>query len=317
MRDAFARGLYTLAEHHEDVFLVTGDLGFGVLNAYRERFPRQYLNAGIAEQAMTGIAAGMAFEGHVVFTYSIGNFPTFRCLEQIRNDCAYHNANVKIVSVGGGFAYGALGMSHHATEDIAVMRALPGVTVFTPGDPYEVEALMPLVYQTPGVCYLRLGRGSEPRVHPSPPENLKVGQAIKIYGGTQGAVFSAGGILPECEKAVSALRSEGFDIALYAHPTVKPLDEALIKSIADEVPFIVTAEEHTVLGGFGGAVAEVTAGMRGSRAFIERVGLADCYSAVVGSQAYLRAYYGLNSHHIAKTIRLCLDRASRGDSYGA
>ena len=134
MRDTFVKTLMHIAQKDKNVILITGDLGFGVLKPFWEKFPDQFINAGIAEQDMTGFAAGMALSGKTVFTYSIGNFPTLRCIEQIRNDCAYHNANVKIVCVGGGFTYGSLGMSHHATEDIAVMRALPNVTVMAPGD---------------------------------------------------------------------------------------------------------------------------------------------------------------------------------------
>ena len=152
-----------IAEKDKNVVLITGDLGFGVLKPFWEKFPDQFINAGIAEQDMTGFAAGMALCGKTVFTYSIGNFPTLRCIEQIRNDCAYHNANVKIVCVGGGFTYGPLGMSHHATEDIAVMRAMPDVTVFAPGDAAEAAACTKAMYETPGTCYLRLGRGGEPK----------------------------------------------------------------------------------------------------------------------------------------------------------
>ena len=129
MRDAFVERLSELAAEDPRICLITGDLGFGVLDDFARHFPDQYINAGVAEQNMTAIAAGMALEGHVVFTYSIGNFPTLRCLEQIRNDVCYHNANVTIVAIGGGFSYGVLGMSHHATEDIAIMRALPEMTV--------------------------------------------------------------------------------------------------------------------------------------------------------------------------------------------
>src|SRR6184192_4584852 len=128
-----------LAERDSRVFLIVGDLGFGVTEPFAQRFPERYLNAGVAEQNMTGIAAGLALSGKIVFTYSIGNFPTLRCLEQIRNDICYHHANVKVVAVGGGFAYGALGMTHHATEDLAIMRTLPGMVVVAPGDPVEAE----------------------------------------------------------------------------------------------------------------------------------------------------------------------------------
>ena len=180
MRDTFVRTLITLAKSNPNIELFTGDLGFGVLKPFWEQLPDQFVNAGIAEQNMTAAAAGAAGEGKIVFTYSIGNFPTLRCLEQIRNDCAYHDANVKIVCVGGGFVYGSLGMSHQATEDIAVMRALPNVAVLCPGDPAEAEAATKAIAEYPGTCYLRLGRGGEKRIHKDI-ENFKIGQAIRVF----------------------------------------------------------------------------------------------------------------------------------------
>ena len=151
MRDTFVKTLVELARKDPRIVLMTGDLGFGVLKPFWEALPNQFINAGIAEQNMTSVAAGMALEGKIVFTYSIGNFPTLRCLEQIRNDCAYHHANVKIVCVGGGFVYGSLGMSHHATEDIAIMRALPDVTVMAPGDLVEAIECTKALVQLPGI----------------------------------------------------------------------------------------------------------------------------------------------------------------------
>src|SRR5437667_4581521 len=165
MRSAFFDTLVRLAEDDERITLVVGDLGFGVIEPFARRFPDRFLNAGVAEQNMTGIGAGMALSGKVVFTYSIANFPTLRCLEQVRNDVCYHAADVKIVAVGGGFAYGSLGMTHHATEDLALMRALPGMVVVAPGDPIEVELATRAVVEHRGPCYLRLGRVGEPCVH--------------------------------------------------------------------------------------------------------------------------------------------------------
>ena len=159
MRNAFIQTLLECAKRNPDVELITGDLGFGVLKPFWEALPDQFLDVGIAEQNMTSIAAGIALEGKTVFTYSIGNFSTLRCIEQIRNDCAYHNANVKIVCVGGGFVYGSLGMSHHATEDLAIMRAIPNIHVFAPADAAEASAVARAVIDIPGTCYIRLGRG--------------------------------------------------------------------------------------------------------------------------------------------------------------
>src|SRR5277367_4367197 len=158
MRGAFIRAITALAERDQRVHLIVGDLGFGVVENFAQRFPAQFLNAGVAEQNMTGIAAGMALSGKIAFTYSIANFPILRCLEQIRNDVCYHRANVKIVSIGGGYSYGSLGMTHHATEDIAILRALPEMVVVAPGDPIETEAATRAVAKHAGPCYLRLGR---------------------------------------------------------------------------------------------------------------------------------------------------------------
>ena len=152
MRDAFVRILLERMEADPRIVLVTGDLGFGVLRPVKERFPDRLLNAGIAEQSMTGLSAGLAMTGRTVVVYSIGNFPTLRPLEQIRNDCAYHELDVKIVCVGGGLVYGSLGMSHHATEDMSVMRAIPGITCFAPGDPAETETVVRSIFETRGTC---------------------------------------------------------------------------------------------------------------------------------------------------------------------
>lgn len=303
MRDTFVRTLIDLAKKNNRLELVTGDLGFGVLKPFWEQLPDQFTNAGIAEQNMTSVAAGMALEGKIVFTYSIGNFPTLRCLEQIRNDCAYHNANVKIVCVGGGFVYGSLGMSHHATEDIAIMRALPDVVVMAPGDLVEAEACTKAIAEYAGTCYLRLGRGGEKRIH-NRIDDFQVGKAIKVREGERVAIFSTGAIFEEVQDACDALICAGLSPSLYTFPTVKPLDDELIRHVATESQLIVTCEEHNIIGGFGSAVAEVLAEMDNPRAQLLRVGLQDQYATKVGSQKYLRHEYGLDGECIAKKI-LC------------
>ena len=208
MRNAFVKTLIELAKDNRNIELITGDLGFGVLKPYYEQCPNQFTNAGIAEQNMTTVAAGMALEGKNVFTYSIGNFPTLRCVEQIRNDCAYHKANVKIVCVGGGFVYGSLGMSHHATEDIAVMRALPGVVAMAPADSIEAEVCTRALVEFEGTAYLRLGRGGEKRIHDRI-ENYQIGKALKVREGEKIALFSTGGIAEEVLDACIELVKRG------------------------------------------------------------------------------------------------------------
>lgn len=300
MRDTFVRTLIALAKENPNIELITGDLGFGVLKPFWERLPDQFINAGIAEQNMTSAAAGMALEGKTVFTYSIGNFPTLRCLEQIRNDCAYHGANVKIVCVGGGFVYGSLGMSHHATEDIAVMRALPGVAVLCPGDLVEAEEATKAIVKYPGTCYLRLGRGGEKRIHDHI-DNFEIGKAIKIHDGEKIAIFSTGAIFEEVAGAEAILAEHDIYPAVYTFPTVKPIDRAAIARCAADFDMIVTVEEHNIVGGFGSAVAEVLAELP-ERARLLRIGIHDTYSSIVGSQKYLRSQFGLDSVGIATQV---------------
>lgn len=305
MRDTFVRTLIELAKADPNIELVTGDLGFGVLKPFWEQCPDQFTNAGIAEQNMTTLAAGMALEGKTVFTYSIGNFPTLRCLEQIRNDCAYHNANVKIVCIGGGFVYGSLGMSHQATEDLAVMRALPGVTVFAPGDTLEAEACTRAMAAVNGTAYLRLGRGGEKKIHEII-ENFQIGKAIKVRGGKRVAIFSTGAIFDEVRDAYEMLIAKGYDPAVYTFPTVKPLDKEVVEACSRNFNLIVTCEEHNIMGGFGGAVAEVMAEMKHKKAYLLRIGLNDEYCVRVGNQKYLREQYGLSAAKIAARIEEAL-----------
>ena len=305
MRDTVIRTLIELGKEDKGVELITGDLGFGVLKSFWETLPNQFINAGIAEQNMTGVAAGMALEGKKVFTYSIGNFPTLRCLEQIRNDCAYHNANVNVICVGGGYVYGSLGMSHHATEDIAILRALPDVTVICPGDPIEAALAVKKIAQTDGTCYLRLGRGGEQNVNTVIKE-FEIGKAYKLRDAKdmnkKVAVFSTGAILEETTKACDMLEEQGIAVEQYSFPTVKPIDRAVIEDCANRFDNIFTVEEHNIVGGFGGAVAEVLAEC-GGKAKLHRIGIDDFYCIEVGSQAYLREQVGINAEGIVKKVK--------------
>ncbi len=302
MRDTFVRTLLEIAKKDKRVYIVTGDLGFGVLKPFWTELPEQIINAGIAEQNMTSVAAGLAMQGKIVFTYSIGNFPTLRCIEQIRNDCAYHSANVKIVCVGGGFVYGPLGMSHHATEDIAMIRALPDVVVLAPGDLVETECATKAIYEQQGTCYLRLGRGGEKRIHDKL-NSFSIGKAIKIKDGKKVAIFSTGAIFDEVNEAYEELNSLGINPSVYTFPTVKPIDKEVILECAKKYNVIITVEEHNLSGGFGSAVAEVLAEIDGKKAKLLRIGLDDKYSCIVGSQKYLRKRYSIDAETITKKVR--------------
>ena len=308
MRDAFVRALLREMEKDGRIVLLTGDLGFGVLRPVKERFPDRLINAGIAEQSMVGLAAGLAMTGRKAVVYSIGNFPTLRPLEQIRNDCAYHGADVKIVCVGGGFVYGSLGMSHHATEDMAVMRALPDVACFTPGDPAETEAVTKVMLRTEGTCYLRLGRGNEPMIHQEPVEGWKMPEPIVVREGKDVALLSAGGILTQTAAAAELLKEKGIDAEVISFPCIKPMYREAVIRLTERFRDIITAEEHNITGGFGSAVCEIAA-ETGNGCRIHRIGLQDCYTAVVGNQQYLRETYGMDGKSIAEKAEAWIHEA--------
>lgn len=288
MRLTFIETLCRLAGGDERIWLLTGDLGFSVLEPFREAFPSRYVNVGVAEQNMTGIAAGLARSGKIVFTYSIANFPTLRCLEQIRNDVCYHNGNVKIIAVGGGYAYGAQGYTHHGLEDLAIMRSLPGMTVMAPGDPAEARLTAEAVAAHDGPCYVRLGKTGEPRVHPHDPP-FAIGRAITVRPGTDVTLIATGSMLKDTLTAAEQLAADDeISAAVVSMHTLKPLDESAVLHAARETSAIVTIEEHSVVGGLGSAVADVLATSHGPRPRLLKIGAADQVSHVVGSQTTLR-----------------------------
>lgn len=308
MRDTFVKHLEALAEVDERVLLITGDLGFGVLDGFRARRPRQFLNAGVAEQNMTGLATGLALDGRIVFTYSIANFPTLRPLEQIRNDAAYHDANVNVVAVGGGFSYGALGISHHATEDISILRAIPGVTVVVPGDDWETSQAVAALAATAGTTYLRLDKSSAGWTQ-RPDESFVLGRARRLRDGTDATLVVAGGILGVALAASEVLMRDGIACRVLSMHTITPLDTNALLDAARETGGIVTIEEHTVHGGLGGAVAETLLEAGVIPRFFHRIGLRAGFSSVVGSQEYLRSVYGLDEPAITREVRRLVARA--------
>ena len=263
MRNTFINELEKLAAVDPSIYLLTGDLGFGVLNSFSENLPKQFINVGISEQNMAAVAAGLALEGNTVYTYSIGNFPSLRCLEQIRNDICYPNANVKIISVGAGLSYGQLGMSHHATEDMAIMRALPNMRVFSPADPQEAIAVLKEVSQVPGPAYIRLGKGRE--ANNAPDKTItSIAMPREIVSGTEVCLFTTGAIAAEAVKAAQILNEDDISAAVYTLPAIKPIDADVIKKLTKQFELLVSIEEHNVIGGLGSAIAEVTAGISGT-----------------------------------------------------
>lgn len=287
MRTTFIQTLCDVAARDERVWLLTADLGFSVLEPFRDRFPDRYVNVGVAEQNMIGIAAGLARCGKTVFVYSIANFPTFRCLEQIRVDVCYHEGNVKVVSVGGGFTYGSQGYTHHGIEDLAILRALPGMTVVAPGDPIETRLATEALAARRGPAYLRLGKAKEPVVHPSIPP-FEIGKAIVVRPGRDVTLVSTGGMLKETVSVAGRLAAAGVEARVLSMHTVKPLDADAVLRAARETGGLVTVEEHSVTGGLGSAVADVLATAGARPGFFRKYGVPDEVYHRVGSQDYMR-----------------------------
>jgi len=294
VRTAFINQLIREARNNPSIFLIVGDLGYSVVEPFAEEFPDRFLNAGVAEQNMTGIAAGLALEGYTVFTYSIGNFPTLRCMEQIRYDVCYHNLNVKIVAVGGGYAYGPLGASHHATEEIGMLRTIPNLTVCAPGDPTETKAVTSIISEHNGPCYLRLGKAGEPIVHKNAIK-IELGKMIEVIEGKEIAILSTGAML---KYSYDYVVNNKLNWGLYSFPFIKPLDLDGLNIIADRFKKIITIEEHQKNGGFGSVILEGLNELDESSKMskqpkIKRIAIPDQFVNQAGCQDYLRVVSNL------------------------
>lgn len=302
MRNAFIRSLTAIAERDPRVMLLTADLGFTVFENFRDHLPRQFLNVGIAEQNMISVAAGLALTGRRVVVFSIVPFATFRCLEQIRNDLCHQRLPVSIVGVGAGYSYGHLGSSHHALEDIAVMRSLPGMTVISPGDPWEVEQSVQSMLTLPGPCYLRLGKSGEASVHSvAAPPIFKLGTMIVVRPGNAVTIFATGSVLTVALEAARILSESAIDARVLSVHTLKPIDREAIIAAATETSLLATVEEHGPIGGLRSSVADVIA-ETGLGTRLLSFSAPEFVSVKTGSQQCLREESGLTPANIASQI---------------
>lgn len=304
MRNTFINSITELASTHDDIFLLCGDLGYSVLEPFADTFPDRFMNVGIAEQNMTQVAAGLALEGYNVFTYSIGNFPTLRCMEQIRYDVCYHDLNVKVVAVGAGYAYGPLGTSHHTTEDLAMLRSLPGMLVTAPGDAIEAASLAALFAQHKGPGYIRLNKAGEPLVHRTSALSLKIGEFVPVKPGRDVAVIATGAILETILRETNAIKPHW---AVFSMPFVSHMNESALVKLVDSFSHIVTVEEHQLNGGFGSALLErlgdlYAAGTIASMPRVHRVGIDNAFVSCAGSQQFLREHSGINLRRVIEVI---------------
>lgn len=309
MRNAFAQSLTELAREDDRVLLLVGDIGNRLFDDFKLRYPERFFNCGVAEANMVGVAAGLAMAGLRPFVYTITPFVTTRVLEQIRVDICYHQLPVCIVGVGGGLSYANLGATHHSCEDIALLRALPGVSVVCPADANEVVAATIAALKHSAPVYLRLGKKGEPLVHSGVP-NLEIGRAIKLRSGTDVCLLGAGNILPVVQETAELLSDE-ISTAVFSFHTVKPLDRELLADAFEGYRLVVTVEEHSLIGGFGAAVAEWLVDGPSRRARLLRIGSRDEFLHEAGDQQHAREWYGLTPAAIADRVREALSSSAK------
>ncbi|MEX2212712.1 MAG: transketolase C-terminal domain-containing protein [Phycisphaeraceae bacterium] len=302
MRNAFAQSIEALAAEDDRVVLLSGDIGNRMFDRFKERFPTRFYNCGIAEQSMISMAAGLALCGLRPFAYTIAPFITARCLEQIRVDLCYHELPVVFAGVGAGLGYAELGATHHACEDIAMLRCLPGMTVICPGDAMEVRAALPATLSLQGPAYLRLGKKGEAVVHQEVPKDFAIGRGLVVRDGHDVCLLSTGNTLPIAIEAGTQLASRGVRARVVSFHTVKPLDFALLDEVFARFACVTSIEEHSLIGGLGSAIAEWLVDGPPRRARLLRIGTPDAFPHEAGDQAHAREQIGLTPESIMQRV---------------
>lgn len=300
MRKTFINTLVEVAKNDERIFLVCPDIGYSVLEVFRDQFPDRFINVGVAEQNAISIASGLALTGYIPYVYTIMPFVVMRPYEQIRIDVAYMNTNVRIVGVGAGFSYGAAGATHHSLEDIAIMRVLPGMTVICPGDPWEVEQSVRASVNYSGPIYFRLGKQGEPVLN-NINSKYKIGKATLMRNGNDLHLISTSNTLEITNKVAEALSKQNISCSITSMHTIKPFDNVHVNTLLQTGKPIFTIEEHYIIGGLGSAIAEVIAESNFNPIF-KRFGVNDEFSHYVGGHDFIRNKFGISQTAITEQI---------------
>ncbi len=305
MRNAFAEEITRLATEDERIFMLSGDIGNRLFNNFKAACSDRFLNCGAAEANMISMASGMALCGLRPVAYTITSFITVRCLEQIKLDLCYQNLPVVIVGVGSGLSYASLNATHHSCEDIACLRVLPNISIICPGDVWEVRLALNAAFKQEGPVYIRMGKKNEPVVHNDAPE-FKIGKGIVLHEGKDVCLLATGTLLPMAIEASKALEQQGISTCVVSLHTIKPLDEELLQDVFAKFKITATIEEHSILGGLGGSVAEWLSDQPRQRSRLVRVGTMDTFLYDAGDQDYARQAHGITSDGITERIRNAL-----------
>ena len=309
MRNAYCREVHNLMKDDERIYVLTADIGYKNFDKIIEDFPDRFINMGIAEANMIGVSAGLSLTGKIPFVFTIAPFVTMRCFEQIRVDLCYHKLPVKIIGAGGGFVYGCQGTTHHAIEEVGILRTLPKMTIICPADPVETEKAVNATMALEGPAYIRIGRNNEPVVTNRGNE-FKLGKADVINSGLDMTIISSGFILPNVLEAAEILKKDGINSRILNMHTVKPVDEESVIRAAEETGAILTVEEHSTIGGLGSAVAEILAEKTDNSIPFKRLGLNDSYITCHAEYQVLQKKLGLCGGGIAKSAQNLLATSS-------
>jgi len=299
MRDAFADEITSLAARDERIVLLSGDIGNRLFDRYKLRLPDRFINCGVAEANMISMTSGLALSGMRPIAYTINSFITVRCLEQIRVDLCYHNVPGIIVGVGGGLSYASLGGTHHSCEDIAFLRVLPNMTVICPGDPVETRLALRAALKHEGPVFIRLGKKGERIIHKQIP-SFSIGKAIVARTGSEICLLGTGNVLPLTLEAADCLAHKGINAQVISFHTIKPLDRELLMHVFSHFSIVATVEEHSILGGLGGSIAEWLSDQPLLKGRLLRIGTPDHFFHEAGGQEYARHRLGLTSESIAQ-----------------
>lgn len=301
MRNAFAKEITELAQKDERIVLLSADIGNRLFDDFKTKCPGRFYNCGVAEANMIGVAAGMALSGLRPVCYTITNFVTYRCLEQIRVDLCYHHQPVVVVGTGSGLSYASLGGTHQSCEEMGMLRLLPGLAVVAPADSPEVRGALRAALREKGPVYMRIGKKGEPDIHKGIPE-FSIGKAIDIRPGTDVCILSAGTVLPVAIEAADLLAARGTSARVVSFHTIKPLDETLLAEVFSKYKVVATIEEHSVLGGLGGSIAEWLSDQKAPQARLLRFGTPDEFIHETCEQESARKLSGLTAENIASTV---------------
>jgi len=301
MRDIFVDEIRKLCRKDPRIVFLTAECGFSVTEGLAEEFPDRYINVGIAEQSLVGTAAGMALRGLRPVAYNLSSFLTMRAFEQIRMDVAYQNLPVMLAGVGPGLSYGQAGTTHHALEDIAIMRVLPNMHIVFPSNEIDVRAAVNQAFAMDVPIYIALARAPQKLEISYTAEDFKIGKAIQMRDGTDGAIFAVGSILPVAIEAADILADEGINIRVYNNHTIKPLDTETVEKAAKDCGIIFSLEEASIIGGLGGAMAEYIA--ERSLCKFKRLGIPDGYPERMGDYNWLLGHFGIDPKGVANSVR--------------